>query len=115
MVEEYSKSSSPRYARKSSTRTVACGLRTRKTRFIPTLIPMLPSVSPKLLSHLTRGMLTPVFLLPWRPAHSLSWYRFIGRILGKALYEGILVEVAFAGFFLAKVRCWTDIFLFPSK
>ncbi|KAI6123405.1 HECT-domain-containing protein [Pisolithus croceorrhizus] len=38
-------------------------------------------------------------------AHSLSWYRFIGRILGKALYDGILVEVAFAGFFLAK---WLD-------
>jgi hypothetical protein len=37
-------------------------------------------------------------------AHSLNWYQFIGRILGKALYEGILVEVAFAGFFLAKVR-----------
>jgi len=36
--------------------------------------------------------------------HSLSWYRFIGRILGKAMYEGILVDVAFAGFFLAKVR-----------
>ena len=36
-------------------------------------------------------------------AHSLSWYRFIGRILGKALYESILVDVAFAGFFLAKV------------
>ncbi|PSR73718.1 hypothetical protein PHLCEN_2v10437 [Hermanssonia centrifuga] len=34
--------------------------------------------------------------------HSLAWYRFIGRILGKALYEGILVDVAFAGFFLAK-------------
>ncbi|KAH8977914.1 HECT-domain-containing protein [Lactarius hatsudake] len=34
--------------------------------------------------------------------HSLNWYRFIGRILGKALYEGILVDVAFAGFFLAK-------------
>ncbi|EJC97865.1 HECT-domain-containing protein [Fomitiporia mediterranea MF3/22] len=34
--------------------------------------------------------------------HSLEWYRFIGRILGKALYEGILVDVAFAGFFLAK-------------
>ncbi|KAH7885642.1 HECT-domain-containing protein [Phlebopus sp. FC_14] len=34
--------------------------------------------------------------------HSLNWYRFIGRILGKALYEGILAEVAFAGFFLAK-------------
>jgi ubiquitin-protein ligase E3 C len=37
-------------------------------------------------------------------AYSLSWYRFIGRILGKALYEGILVDVAFARFFLAKVR-----------
>ena len=37
-------------------------------------------------------------------AGSLAWYRFIGRILGKALYEGILVDVAFAGFFLAKVR-----------
>ncbi|KAH8832744.1 HECT-domain-containing protein [Flagelloscypha sp. PMI_526] len=35
-------------------------------------------------------------------AHSLNWYRFIGRILGKAMYEGILVDVAFAGFFLAK-------------
>jgi len=43
-------------------------------------------------------------LLPIFPAHSLSWYRFIGRILGKAMYEGILVDVAFAGFFLAKVR-----------
>ncbi|KAJ8508844.1 hypothetical protein ONZ45_g8914 [Pleurotus djamor] len=34
--------------------------------------------------------------------HSLNWYRFIGRILGKALYQGILVDVAFAGFFLTK-------------
>ena len=34
----------------------------------------------------------------------MNWYRFIGRILGKALYDGILVDVAFAGFFLAKVR-----------
>ncbi|KAF8553543.1 hypothetical protein OG21DRAFT_1485369 [Imleria badia] len=33
---------------------------------------------------------------------NLNWYRFIGRILGKALFEGILVEVAFPGFFLAK-------------
>lgn len=37
--------------------------------------------------------------------HSLNWYRFIGRVLGKAMYEGILVDVAFAGFFLSKV-CW---------
>jgi len=34
--------------------------------------------------------------------HNLAWFRFVGRILGKALYEGILVDVAFAGFFLAK-------------
>ncbi|GAA6025858.1 hypothetical protein JCM10207_003234 [Rhodosporidiobolus poonsookiae] len=32
----------------------------------------------------------------------LSWYQFIGRILGKALYQGILVNVRFADFFLAK-------------
>ncbi|EIN13090.1 HECT-domain-containing protein [Punctularia strigosozonata HHB-11173 SS5] len=35
-------------------------------------------------------------------SHSLNWYRFIGRILGKAMYDGILVDVAFAPFFLAK-------------
>lgn len=32
----------------------------------------------------------------------LVWYTFIGRILGKALYEGILVDIKFAGFFLNK-------------
>jgi ubiquitin-protein ligase E3 C len=36
-------------------------------------------------------------------AHSLNWYRFIGRVLGKAMYEGILVDVAFANFFLGRV------------
>jgi ubiquitin-protein ligase E3 C len=40
--------------------------------------------------------------------HSLNWYCFIGRIHGKAMYEGILVDVAFAGFFLAKVRTSMD-------
>ena len=29
-------------------------------------------------------------------------YRFLGRIIGKCLYEGILVDVSFAGFFLVK-------------
>lgn len=47
-----------------------------------------------------------------RTAHNLNWYRFIGRILGKALYEGILVDVAFAGFFLAKVRFRTPFVIF---
>ncbi|KAJ6545022.1 HECT-domain-containing protein [Mycena vulgaris] len=35
-------------------------------------------------------------------SHNLNWYRFIGRIIGKAMYEGILVDIPFAGFFLAK-------------
>jgi len=34
--------------------------------------------------------------------HQLNWYRFIGRVLGKALYEGILIDVNFASFFFAK-------------
>ncbi|ORX89040.1 HECT-domain-containing protein [Basidiobolus meristosporus CBS 931.73] len=33
----------------------------------------------------------------------LGHYEFLGRIMGKALYEGILVDVAFAGFFLSKL------------
>lgn len=32
----------------------------------------------------------------------LSHFEFLGRIIGKALYEGVLVDVAFADFFLAK-------------
>ncbi|UZJ57310.1 hypothetical protein CBS101457_006630 [Exobasidium rhododendri] len=33
---------------------------------------------------------------------NLQWYKFLGRILGKALYHGILVDVNFASFFLSK-------------
>ncbi|KAH9812750.1 hypothetical protein DFH28DRAFT_392310 [Melampsora americana] len=33
---------------------------------------------------------------------SLEWYGFLGRVLGKALYEGILIDVEFADFFLNK-------------
>ena len=32
----------------------------------------------------------------------LQQYEFLGRIIGKCLYEGILVDVNFAGFFLKK-------------
>jgi len=32
----------------------------------------------------------------------LKQYEFLGRIIGKCLYEGILVDVVFAGFFLLK-------------
>ncbi|KAF9300077.1 hypothetical protein BGZ74_008327 [Mortierella antarctica] len=35
-------------------------------------------------------------------ATQLKHYEFLGRILGKALYEGILIDAAFAGFFLGK-------------
>lgn len=34
--------------------------------------------------------------------YQLEWFKFIGHILGKALYEGILIDVVFAPFFLAK-------------
>ncbi|KDR68223.1 hypothetical protein GALMADRAFT_146468 [Galerina marginata CBS 339.88] len=34
--------------------------------------------------------------------HILDWYWFIGRIIGKAMYDGILMEVGFAYFFLSK-------------
>ncbi|KAK5136090.1 hypothetical protein LTR08_004140 [Meristemomyces frigidus] len=34
--------------------------------------------------------------------HLLQQYEFLGRIIGKCLYEGILVDVSFAGFFLKK-------------
>ncbi|RFU31671.1 hypothetical protein B7463_g4672, partial [Scytalidium lignicola] len=32
----------------------------------------------------------------------LRQYEFLGRVVGKCLYEGILVDIAFAGFFLLK-------------
>jgi len=40
----------------------------------------------------------------WRDnlAELLRHYEFLGRIVGKCLYEGILVDIAFAGFFLLK-------------
>ncbi|KAJ7699585.1 hypothetical protein B0H17DRAFT_1048964 [Mycena rosella] len=37
-----------------------------------------------------------------RSAENLQWFQFVGRILGKAIYDGILIDFAFAGFFLAK-------------
>lgn len=40
----------------------------------------------------------------WREtvANLLAQYEFLGRIIGKCLYEGILIDVVFAGFFLLK-------------
>lgn len=40
----------------------------------------------------------------WRETMSnlLAQYEFLGRIIGKCLYEGILIDVVFAGFFLLK-------------
>ncbi|KNE99767.1 hypothetical protein PSTG_07054 [Puccinia striiformis f. sp. tritici PST-78] len=33
---------------------------------------------------------------------SLEWFTFLGRVIGKALYEGILIDIDFADFFLNK-------------
>jgi ubiquitin-protein ligase E3 C len=43
----------------------------------------------------------------WREsiADLLRQYEFLGRIIGKCLYEGILIDIVFAGFFLLK---WTS-------
>ncbi|KAJ3088054.1 hypothetical protein HK102_009664 [Quaeritorhiza haematococci] len=46
------------------------------------------------------GVLIPMF--DWDSHTQLKYFEFLGRILGKALYEGILVDAAFATFFLAK-------------
>lgn len=37
-----------------------------------------------------------------RVADQLAYFEFMGLIVGKALYEGILMDVAFAEFFLKK-------------
>ncbi|KAJ4293945.1 ubiquitin-protein ligase (E3) [Collariella sp. IMI 366227] len=41
---------------------------------------------------------------PWKEAitHRLRQYEFLGRVIGKCMYEGILIDIAFAGFFLLK-------------
>lgn len=38
----------------------------------------------------------------WQIKEALSRYSFLGRIVGKCLYEGILIDVHFAPFFLVK-------------
>lgn len=35
--------------------------------------------------------------------HHLQLFEFVGRMLGKAVYEGIVVDVPFASFFLSQV------------
>ncbi|KAJ1972311.1 ubiquitin-protein ligase (E3), partial [Dimargaris xerosporica] len=37
-----------------------------------------------------------------RQASQLAYYEFLGRVMGKALYQGVVVEVALAPFFLNK-------------
>lgn len=38
----------------------------------------------------------------------LAFFEFFGRMLGKALYEGILLELPLAAFFLSKLRGRTN-------
>ncbi|KDR68225.1 hypothetical protein GALMADRAFT_161130 [Galerina marginata CBS 339.88] len=49
-----------------------------------------------------RGELYPTLHGSASEGHILDWYWFIGRMIGKAMYEGILVGVTFANFFLSK-------------
>lgn len=42
---------------------------------------------------------------PAAVAHLLDQYEFLGRLIGKCLYEGILVDISFAPFFLMQ---WAD-------
>jgi ubiquitin-protein ligase E3 C len=41
-------------------------------------------------------------ILTYVLAQQLKQFRFLGLIIGKAVYEGILLDVAFAEFFLKK-------------
>jgi ubiquitin-protein ligase E3 C len=45
-----------------------------------------------------------------KESHSdlLRQYEFLGRIIGKCMYEGILIDIAFAGFFLLKWAAGSD-------
>ncbi|KAA6423490.1 MAG: E3 ubiquitin- ligase UPL6 [Trebouxia sp. A1-2] len=36
--------------------------------------------------------------------NALAYFEFLGRMLGKAMYEGVLIELPLAGFFLKKMR-----------
>jgi hypothetical protein len=99
MAEASSRSSSRRCVRRCLTPTEGCGSRTRRTSCTRTRMRMRRRVSPLCFCIQTSKLNSVASLI----AHSLNWYRFIGRILGKAMYEGILVDVAFAGFFLARV------------
>ncbi len=99
-VVVYSRSSSRLCVRRCLIQTVGCGLRTRKTSCTQIHTHTRPNVS----AYFYHRNLVGDAYKGGNSAHSLNWYRFIGRILGKAMYEGILVDVGFAGFFLAKVN-----------
>lgn len=50
-----------------------------------------------------------------KESNQLSWFTFLGRIVGKALYQGILIDVRFAAFFLAKVVfAYLRVFIVPE-
>lgn len=44
----------------------------------------------------------------------LSLFEFVGKLLGKAVYEGIVVDVPFANFFLSQVLAQTHSSLYSS-
>ncbi|KAJ1659725.1 ubiquitin-protein ligase (E3) [Dispira simplex] len=52
--------------------------------------------------HTSNQMMYPNPQAHFRQPTQLEYYCFLGRIIGKALYEGIVMEVQFAAFFLNK-------------
>ncbi|KAG7286570.1 hypothetical protein NEMBOFW57_008881 [Staphylotrichum longicolle] len=56
------------------------------------------------LKHSLREARVPENSEDWMEAitYRLRQYEFLGRVIGKCLYEGILIDIAFAGFFLLK-------------
>jgi ubiquitin-protein ligase E3 C len=56
------------------------------------------------LKHTLREAQVPENSEDWMEAvtYRLRQYEFLGRVIGKCLYEGILIDIAFAGFFLLK-------------
>lgn len=88
-------------------RTAACGCQLSGRNYTQHRIPMQKNVrfsrALGIVSEYPSILITSIHACT---AHQLNWYRFIGRVLGKALYEGILIEVGFASFFLGKVSAF---------
>ena len=65
---------------------------------ISSLFFLFPSLSKKSNVYTKRKIFIFIIII----ATQLAYFEFLGLIIGKAVYEGILLDVAFAEFFLKK-------------